>query len=354
MISSKRSPSARSACRAVSLATVGVLAVAAATVQAQAGMPSIPAQAQAQASARWHDTLTVQGPPDAGCYSALFPSAIWTPERCAPPPKHVSPPVHKVVDSRTGRVTLQAVAPTTGNGNDYAAQTNGLTRSAVGSFPAVTGVNAGGTQPYTLQINTTTGSNPAACPQYGYSSCSTWQQFLYDTGDGEGASVYIQDWLYVGSASEYASKGCPADWTPYADDQACYRNSDAISVGYFPLASLGSMRLSGVANQNGRDVVTLTVNGKSFTASQPATTLDIARIWKQSEFNVFGYGGDKPLVTFNPGSTVNVRLNVVDGSTNAPSCLQNAGTTFEQNNLTLGSCTASGGTSPGIQFSESN
>jgi len=45
---------------------------------------------------------------------------------------------------------------------------------------------------------------------------------------------------------------------------------------------------------------------------------------------------------------------VNDGSTTAPTCLGNAGTTFEQNNLNLGTCTATGGTTPHISFVESN
>lgn len=49
-----------------------------------------------------------------------------------------------------------------------------------------------------------------------------------------------------------------------------------------------------------------------------------------------------------------MNLQVNDGSTNVPSCLSNAGTTGETNNLNLGQCSAAGGTSPYIQFTESN
>jgi len=45
---------------------------------------------------------------------------------------------------------------------------------------------------------------------------------------------------------------------------------------------------------------------------------------------------------------------VSDGSTATPTCASNAGSTGESNNLTLGKCTATGGTSPSIQFTESN
>jgi len=58
--------------------------------------------------------------------------------------------------------------------------------------------------------------------------------------------------------------------------------------------------------------------------------------------------------TFNSGPLITVNLQVNDGSTNAPSCLANDGTTGETNNLNLGSCSATGGTSPYIQFTESN
>ncbi len=346
--------------RALLAAIVSGLSGAAAI--AQPVTDQLAAQARAQAVAGWHDNLTAQGAPSTGCYRASFPSNTWTAEQCAPPPKLMSAAIltaatRAAVEAHKGRVTPQAATSgtlTTGNGNDYAAKTASLTKTAVGTFPTVTGVNSGGSQNYSLQINTDIGSNPTTCSQFGYSSCQTWEQFIYATDDGNGPVAFIQNWFFAGSDAEYNSQGCPSGWNAYPDQDACYRNSNAVSVSYVPLANLASIRLTGAANQSGKDSVTFTINGVAHTVSESATTLNIGKIWKQSEFNIFGNDSSQPLVSFNRGSKLSVRVGVTDGSTNAPTCLSGAGTTFEQNNLALGSCTASGGSSPAIQFSESN
>ena len=49
-----------------------------------------------------------------------------------------------------------------------------------------------------------------------------------------------------------------------------------------------------------------------------------------------------------------MKVALTDGSTAAPTCVANAGSTGETNNLNLGSCAVTGGTTPYIQFNESN
>lgn len=347
------------------LLTALVVAMPCAAVSAAASSPdaapaSVTAAARAQAVSAWHDTIQVQGAPGTGCFTASFPSNVWTAEACAPEPKLISSSrPHAVVDPITGnvsRVTAQAAGGTftTGNGNDYAAKTASLTRGAVGTFPTVTGVTSG-SQDYSLQINTNIDNNPTTCSQFGYSACQTWEQFIYATDDGSGnASAFIQNWFFATNASEYRSRGCPSGWYSYPDDQACYRNSQAVYVAYVPITQIGGVRLAGTANQNGKDVVTFTINGTAHTVSESASTLNIGKIWNKSEFNIFGNDSSQPLASFNRGSRVNVHLAVDDGSTRAPTCLQGAGTTFEQNNLALGACTATAGSAPAIQFNETN
>jgi hypothetical protein len=48
-----------------------------------------------------------------------------------------------------------------------------------------------------------------------------------------------------------------------------------------------------------------------------------------------------------------VNIALTDGLTAAPVCQGNDGTTGETNNLNLGPCTATGGTTPSVQFTES-
>jgi len=56
---------------------------------------------------------------------------------------------------------------------------------------------------------------------------------------------------------------------------------------------------------------------------------------------------------FNRGTEITVNVAAQYGSTTAPTCESNSGTTAETNNLNAGLCTAAGGTTPSIQFTES-
>ncbi|MGD0866321.1 MAG: hypothetical protein ABSA49_12275, partial [Rhizomicrobium sp.] len=69
--------------------------------------------------------------------------------------------------------------------------------------------------------------------------------------------------------------------------------------------------------------------------------------------NIFGDGGGS-VASFNKGSSITVKVNIANGR-RAPDCVAHGGTTGETNNLTLGKkCTASGGKTPAISFTESN
>jgi hypothetical protein len=56
----------------------------------------------------------------------------------------------------------------------------------------------------------------------------------------------------------------------------------------------------------------------------------------------------------NVYSKLTVKVAVTHGSTAAPGCASNAGTTGETNNLTPGSCSGASGATPYIQFTESD
>jgi len=51
---------------------------------------------------------------------------------------------------------------------------------------------------------------------------------------------------------------------------------------------------------------------------------------------------------------VTVKIALTDGSTAAPTCVAGAGSTGETNNLNLGPCTTAAGSTPSVQFTESN
>ncbi|MEG8064134.1 hypothetical protein G3N90_04300 [Xanthomonas hortorum pv. gardneri] len=312
---------------------------------------------RAEAMSAWETTLRQEIPAMTGCFISTFPDMGWKAVRCEAPPKVVMGSQHLANDK--GRTTMATDrAFITGNGSDYAARSSRLTRSAVGSFPSVSGVTAGVVQ-YSLQINTDNASNPAACAQFGFSSCKTWQQYVYSSDSDENSSngfqpvIFIESWVYADSSSEYDAVGCPSGWDAY-EGNACVINSDSVTVPLVPGSGIGGVKLTGSATSGGVDTLTFSVNGRAYSVSQSASTVNINKIWRQSEFNVFGNGANTQTVSFNPGSRVSVNLAVNDGTTNAPACLGDAGTTFEQNNLTRGSCTSFGGTSPGISFPQSN
>ncbi|PKV10738.1 hypothetical protein [Xanthomonas prunicola] len=330
---------------------------------AAAAQPSATdAAGRAAAMSAWEETLRQDAPAMEGCFRSSFPDNGWQATGCTPSPKLLSRPpaiaVHK-----DGTITARTDgALTAGNGVDYVAGTRQLIHSTLGTFPSVTGV-ATGVVDYSLQINTNLDRNPVTCAQFGYSSCWTWQQFFYSTDyDGDAINgrtpvIFIQNWFYAGSDAEFQAKGCPSGWNAYStsDYNACYSNSNGVIVPLVPISQIGNIKMGASATAGGVDTVTFSINGRTYSVSQNADTLNINRIWRRSEFNVFGNGSDHPLVLFNAGSHVTVKVAVKDGTSNAPRCLgPNAGYTSEQNNLTLGSCTASGGASPSITFTQSN
>jgi hypothetical protein len=66
---------------------------------------------------------------------------------------------------------------------------------------------------------------------------------------------------------------------------------------------------------------------------------------------VFGPGGGSE-ASFNAGASITVLIALTDGLSAAPSCVPDSGTTGETNNLNLGPCTTSGGSTPSVMFTE--
>jgi hypothetical protein len=113
------------------------------------------------------------------------------------------------------------------------------------------------------------------------------------------------------------------------------------------------MSLTGTAVSGGNDTVVFNNGTTAFSLTARDSVVDIAQVWQQSEFNIVGDAGGSR-ADFNRGASVRVKVAVVDGSAAAPACVANAGTTGETNNLNLGSCTTSSGSTPSIQFTESD
>ena len=291
--------------------------------------------------------------PDSGCFEAKYPNATWNKVPCGPPPKSPYP---------LGR----RVRPTNvGNGTGYFARVAGNITSATGSFdnPGTTGITAvyspmqNGASPrtvyantYSLQLNAD-GFNTPACG--GVAGCGAWQQFIFSQRSACGGTpcVVIQYWL-IGKLP------CNPPWQSYVDPSGatvngCYQSSPTMNLPTTPaIGDLGSLALTGKANLNGNDVVTLqTADGHLYATTYPDNTLNLAQAWTGAEFNIFGDCCAYE-VFLNNGSNLKVRLSTT--STNAPTCTQNLSNfAAETNNLNLvaGSCVPGPGSA--IAFTES-
>lgn len=307
-----------------------------------------------QAQASWRESMAHVATPSEGCFEATYPSVIWHQSVCHEVTPRVAPvPRFKLFN--------QGAAQTAGNGNDYTIQTASLITQAVGSFPSVTGVTSEsgvgvaayggggilGANEYSLQINSSFDDTTSACKSH--SGCTVWQQFVYapDYEVQGSAAVFMQYWL-IG----YGGTTCPSGFGSDGEGD-CYKNSAAATAPDVAATALGNVKLTGTVTAGGNDTVVFTNGTTAYSSSGKDSVLYLAQVWKVGEFNVVGNAGGSE-AKFNTGSSITVKLAVTDGSTAVPSCVANSGSTGESNNLNLGSCTAAGGSTPYIQFTESN
>jgi hypothetical protein len=311
------------------------------------------ADADAAARATWREAMSHNPESGPGCYQATYPSYVWEQVTC----KVVHPKLRRAQKPTSGQLQV------TGNGDDYVIQGTGLISESVGSFPTVSDVTSEksvgvaafgdggilGKNEYSLQINTDFNGTTAACASH--SGCVVWQQFVYATDyetEGE-AAVFIEYWL-IG----WGSSSCPKGWESDGEGD-CVINSNATAAPDVAptTASMAKMSLTGSAVSGGNDSVVFNNGTTAYSLTASDSVVDIAQVWQQSEFNIVGDAGGSR-ADFNKGASVTVKVAVTDGSTATPSCVADSGTTGETNNLNLGSCTASGGSSPSIQFTESD
>jgi hypothetical protein len=307
-----------------------------------------PAEAQAQAS--WRADIAQIEVPAAGCFQADYPNLYWERVACAVG----KPRAHSVSPKFGGEVV--------GNGHDYeAVPAAGFISEARGTFPSVTGVTREksvgvaamggggilGLNEYSLQLNTNFTDATSACQLH--ISCVVGQQFVYATditAPGE-AGVFMEYWL-IGWGFDV----CPSDLIPDGEGN-CFGDSDLVPVPDLKIRDLAGETLTASAVAGGNDTVRFTHGGHAYSVSGPDSVLDISSVWAGAEFNVVGDAGGSRAV-FNTGSSITVKVAVTSGTTAKPFCLRNHGSTVDTNNLNLGSCTGSTGTTPSIQFTESN
>jgi hypothetical protein len=311
-----------------------------------------PADADAAARANWRAIMAHNTESAEGCFQASFPSIVWERVDC----KEAHPRVHPVFHKPTnGEPDL------TGNGHDFVAKAAGLISETLGTFPTVSGVKSEksvgvpafggggilGKNEYTLQVNSNYTGTTSRCA--GHSGCTVWQQFIYatDYNTKREAAVFMQYWLIGWGAS-----ACPGGWGSDGGGD-CYKNSAYTAVPDLAITTLGSLTLSGAAVAGGNDTAVFNNGATAYSITGKDSVLDISSVWNESEFNVVGDAGGSR-ADFNAGSSVTVKVALTDGSTTAPTCVKNGGSTGETNNLDLGTCSKAGGSSPSIEFTESN
>jgi hypothetical protein len=305
--------------------------------------------ADSAAQASWRKVMGQVPTRTEGCFHASYPNVLWEKVEC----NTVQTLVHPV------RVSSPAGAgQTTGNGHDWVAGATGLISAALGQFATnnvktekgvgVASFGGGGIlgkNEYSLQINTNANETTSVCA--GHSGCVVWQQYVYATDynvKGK-AAVFIQYWLI-----NWGGSACPKGWLK--SGEACFKNSSSVAAPNVPITSLAKMALEGTANPGGNDSAILGYGANTYSITAKDSVLQVGAVWREVEFNVVGNAGGSR-ATFNKGAQVVVGIQLADGSTAAPNCILNAGTTGETNNLNLGACERFSGT-PGIQFIETH
>jgi len=300
------------------------------------GAAPIPKTADARLTAAWRAAITSLPVPGQGCFTADYPSTVWKQVACTKAPPGPFLPAH----GPKGFVV--------GNGNDFSAATGTPISSAEGRFPSIRGLtqetNEGASDTYTLQLNSSYYVSPVCHGAQDPSQCRAWMQYVYSNNAPYDGAGFMEIWLI-----NYGSN-CPAGWGPYATD--CYYNSNAVDVPNQALNALGDIRVSGATIAGGNDTVKITSSKNAYAVTMPDSMIDLAGNWNTAEYNLFGDGGGSEAV-FNAGTKIRVKLQLHDGSTNAPTCITD-GFTLESNNLGLNTCKAAGGKLPSMTFSESN
>ena len=326
--------SARISAKLVGLVVAGGLMSFAPAAQAAA-----PDAAHLQA---WRTAIGHTATPGGGCFEASYPLTVWRKTACTTAPNR---PYVPAIGAHNG-------AQTTGDGHDYALVSSSIASAMEGSFPKAKNLKTetdGGQNVYSIQLNSNFMSNNQACASANVpANCLAWLQYVYSSSEH---ASFMQYWLINYSGG---SMHCPSGWNSFSQD--CYKNSAAKSTPQEPITDLPQMTMSGSAVGSGVDTLVFTDGGNAYSTTGQDSVVYLSTGWTESEFNVIGDGGGSQ-ANFSAGTKLTVKINVTNGSTAAPVCQANDGTTGETNNLNLGKCKVKPGKKknlPFVQFTESN
>ena len=313
----------------------------------------------------WRKEMSKRPLPKKGCFQAVYPSPEWQEVPCKTPPSYPLP------RSGLGKPDPNLVGNTNGDWG-LKAPASALISSAEGSFRSITSnasekgntynntcglVGTNVANAFTLQLNTNTFSNTSACNQSNTGSCQGWQQFVYDNNAGQ---AFMQYWLEH-YATVTSGLACPAGLTQYLDPSNsswndCYTSSTSgVTVPALTIADLSQYQTTITATtvSGGEDTLVVATPDGNLNAMNNDSYLGLSGNWTNAEFNIFG-DACASQANFSAGTTIVVKTSVTDATMTPPTCY-NYSYTGETNNLSLVSpCCAYGGTSPNIEFMETN
>lgn len=312
----------------------------------------------------WRKSMLAIPLPKKGCFTALYPEKVWREIPCRPPTPH--PPTFPHSGGMTQPDTVG------GTGPDFSATVTGHISTAEGSFDSATGITS--TNAYSLQLNTQQFSTTACSGSPNNTGslttgCRGWEQFVYESN----GTAFIQYWLLdygpsgtVCPAPVHASCGgfvfsdgwCPFTITLEASNpnfvHCAINAANEPPVSAVSMPSIGQLKVAGATSGTG-DSITVTNSGTPSPATGDNRLPGLDTNWNEAEFNAFG-GGNSAQTTFNTGTNVVVRTEVLSGSNAGPGCDMRS-FTGESTNLTLGNTPPASPApmpAPALVFSESN
>jgi hypothetical protein len=313
----------------------------------------------------WRKAMLLTPLPKKGCFTAIYPDKAWHEIPCRPSTPHRPTP-----PNAGGMTQLNTVG---GSGGDFSATVTGNISTAEGSFDSATGISSTGA--YSLQLNTQIFATSACSGSPNNTGslttgCRGWEQFVYEST----GTAYIQYWLL-----DYGPPGttCPVPvhtgctgsvfsdgWCPFTiplEPGDTNTTQCAINAAHEPpvpavaMTSLGQMKLAGAASGTSDSITVTDGGGTPSPATGDNRLPGLGSNWNEAEFNIFGDCCNHQ-ATFNSGSNVVVRTEVLSGSNAGPGCDLRS-FTGESTNLTLGNSppiSPSPVPAPALVFSESN
>ena len=311
--------------------------------------------AQITARNAWHVNMVRHKLPQPGCFSASYPGTQWKEVPCVTPPSHT--PIHPVI--RSPKPPSPPGQPE--SVTDVTALVSGNTITlAEGSFPDVvdvTDVSTNGTNGlFELQLNPKPVSSGACKNAAVFANCKMWEQFLFLTS-AEHSYLYIEFFLLdfagpcpgTGSIPELPGKLASIPWVKDGND--CVFDYPSIQLAPQNIANIGSLIFTASADPQGTDQVLIQLeDGSIHGVAMPDSISDLAGVWTEAEFNVFGYENGRQAV-LNGGAALVVKLQVENSGTTAPTVVRQS-FTGETNNLIIGSTCSNSGNPPSIEFEE--